>query len=237
MRVQIFRFGTTGVVRACMVSTGGNASRSASALSGKLLLRDDDQRRRLANHLDNDTAQSLVALSINLAALKDSPEIIDPRLRQALAESMILADKCLSDLRSISDTLHPRELDGLDLTAALAAYIYSFARRTGIQVYLDVPVDVDRLSRNVETALFRIAQEALDNVHRHSRSESASIHLIRHSSAIMLEVKDAGIGVPDDVLPGVGIASMWSRLKDLNGSMEIVSEHGVTTVSAMIPVA
>jgi signal transduction histidine kinase len=207
------------------------------ALSGRLLTLEDEERRRLARELHDTTAQWLAALSMNLSVLSESDGLLSPRARTALAESTDLADRCLREIRTVSYLLHPHELDELGLESALSRYIDGFIRRSGIQVEVEVPSDLGRVPQSVETAVFRIVQECLTNVHRHSGSSTGRVRLTRCPSSLILEVMDAGHGFGADIPPGVGIASMRERTQQLNGRLEIASHSNGTTVKATIPVS
>jgi len=211
------------------------AEEALHKLSGRLLRLQDDERRRLARELHDSTAQLLVGLSINLSVVKESAGALEPRAQRALAESRTLVEQCLREIRTVSYLLHPPELDELGLESALASYVDGFVERSGIQVELDVAPDLGRLPQEAETTLFRIVQEALSNIHRHSASRTASIRLVRGQSGVTLEVNDAGCGMRSDSTPGVGIASMRERAQQLGGSLDIVSPNGGTTVRAVIP--
>ena len=207
------------------------------ALSGRLLRLEDEERRRLARELHDTTAQWLAALSMNLSVLSESAGVLNPRARTAMAESTALADRCLREIRTVSYLLHPHELDELGLQSALSRYIDGFIQRSGIQVEVEVPSDLGRVPQAVETAVFRIVQECLTNVHRHSGSSTGRVRLRRCSSSLILEVMDAGHGFGPDTPPGVGIAGMRERVQQLNGRLEIVSHSSGTTVKATIPVS
>jgi PAS domain S-box-containing protein len=206
-------------------------------LSGRLLRLQDEERRRLARELHDSTAQLLVGLSMNLSVVNESAGALAPRAQRALAESRTLVDRCLREIRTVSYLLHPPDLDELGLKCALASYIDGFGRRSGIQVELDVAPDLERLPEEVETALFRIVQEALSNIHRHSGSGTSSIRLVRGPSDVTLEVNDAGSGMRNSATPGVGIASMRERVQQLGGGLDIGSANGGTTVRAIIPLS
>jgi signal transduction histidine kinase len=206
-------------------------------LSGRLLTLEDEERRRLARELHDTTAQWLAALSMNLSVLSESAGLLNPRARAAMAESSALADQCLREIRTVSYLLHPHELDELGLESALSRYIDGFIRRSGIQVEVEVPSDLGRLPQAVETAVFRIVQECLTNVHRHSGSSTARLRLTRGSSSLILEVEDAGHGYRRDAPSGVGIASMRERVQQLNGGLDIASHSSGTTVKATIPLS
>jgi len=206
-------------------------------LSGRLLRLQDEERRRLARELHDSTAQLLVGLGINLSVVNESAGALEPRAQGALAESRTLVDRCLREIRTVSYLLHPPELDGLGLGSALTSYVDGFVQRSGIHVELDVAPDLGRLPQEAETALFRIVQEALSNVHRHSGSHTAHIRLRRGPSDVTLEVSDAGRGMRGDAPPGVGIASMRERVQQLGGWLDIGSANGGTTVKADIPLS
>jgi signal transduction histidine kinase/DNA-binding NarL/FixJ family response regulator len=207
------------------------------ALSGRLLRLEDEERRRLARELHDTTAQWLAALSMNLSVLSESAGLLNPRARTAMAESAVLADQCLREVRTISYLLHPRELDELGLESALSRYIDGFTQRSGIRVDVEVLPELGRLPEDVETAVFRVVQECLTNIHRHSGSSTARLRLIRGPSNLILEVEDAGHGYRRDAPSGVGIASMRERTQQLNGRLEIASRSSGTTVKATIPLS
>jgi signal transduction histidine kinase/DNA-binding NarL/FixJ family response regulator len=207
------------------------------ALSGRLLRLEDEERRRLARELHDTTAQWLAALSMNLSVVSESAGLLNPRARAAVAESTALADRCLRDIRTVSYLLHPHELDELGLESALSRYIDGFIRRSGIQVEVEVPSDLGRLPQAVETIIFRVVQESLTNIRRHSGSATARVSLLRSPSNLVFEVSDAGRGIGDDATSGVGIASMRERVQQLNGRLEIASHSSGTSVKATIPLS
>lgn len=225
----------TGFVRD--ITARKAAEEALHQLSGRLLRLQDEERRRLARELHDSTAQLLVGLSINLSVALESAGALEPRSQRALAESRTLVDQCLREIRTVSYLLYPPELDGLGLQSALASYASGFAQRSGIQTDLDVAPDLGRLPQETEAALFRIVQEALSNIHRHSASRTASIRLARGPSVLTLEVSDRGCGMRRDTTPGVGIASMRERVRQLGGRLDIGSAYGGTTVRAVIPLS
>jgi signal transduction histidine kinase len=196
----------------------------------------NQERRRLARELHDSTAQLLAGLSMNLAVVNEASSRLNPRGQQAVAESIALADRCLREVRIVSYQLHPPELDRLGLLSALARYVQGFAERSGIQVALDLSPDLGGLPREVEMAIFRIVQECLANVYRHSGSATASIRLVQGEREITLEVADYGRGIQGD-RGGVGTASMRERVQELGGSLDIVSTKRGTIVKAVIPLA
>lgn len=205
-------------------------------LSGQLLRLQDEERRRLARELHDSTAQLLAALSLNLSVVNESVGALNPRAQGALAECVTLGNQCLREIRTVSYLLHPPDLDELGLQSALVRYIDGFGQRSGINVELEVSTNLGRLPQEVETTIFRVVQESLTNIHRHSGTNTASILLIRGPTEIILEAKDAGRGIPPDGKPGVGIASMRERVQQLDGRLEVESNSTGTTVRAFIPV-
>jgi PAS domain S-box-containing protein len=220
------------------------ASMNASLhqLSGRLLRLQDEERRRLARELHDGPVQVLSAASMNLSMLTRSRQLMAlDRERRLTEECLGWVKQCSQAMRSMSYLLHPPILDELGLTSALRGWITGFADRTGLEVEADL-VDVGRLSAESETALFRIVQEALGNVQKHSRSSTVSIKLHRAGGYIQLEVKDNGCGMASGVLEGwssahalgVGIQGMRERALQLGGRMEIHSPRGEGTLLRIV---
>jgi signal transduction histidine kinase len=133
--------------------------------------------------------------------------------------------------------LHPPELDELGLQSALTRYIDGFAQRSGILVDVEVSPDLGRLPQQMETTIFRMVQECLTNIHRHSGSKTARLRLRRGPAEILLEVEDSGNGIRGDAAPGVGISSMRERAQQLDGNLEVRSDSNGTTVQAIFPLS
>jgi PAS domain S-box-containing protein len=211
------------------------AEAEVRSLTGRILSLEDEERRRLARELHDTTSQSLVALCMNLSVVSESAGVLNPRAQAAVAESAALADQCLREIRTVSYLLHPPELDELGLQYALSGYIDGFIQRSGIRVEIEVPPDLGRLPRLIETTVFRIVQESLTNIHRHSGSDTARVRLAKGPSNLILEVEDAGYGIRADAPSGVGIASMRERLQQVNGRLDTISRPGGTVIRATIP--
>ncbi|MGH7819951.1 MAG: PAS domain S-box protein, partial [Candidatus Binatia bacterium] len=213
-------------------------------LSGRLLQLQDQERRRIALELHDSTAQTLAALAMNLALVRKSKAGSDASSRRALDAATKLADQCSQEIRTLSYLLHPPLLEEMGLISALRAYADGFAERSGIQVALELPSESDRLPRDVETTLFRIAQESLTNIHRHSGSPTARIRVRRTSSHVTLEVRDYGRGIPSSVLEGssevkslgVGITGMRARVRQLGGSLDVSSRARGAAIKVILPV-
>src|SRR5258708_10010897 len=212
-------------------------------LSGLLLRSQDEERRRIARDLHDSTGQNLVALATMLGRLWDSIPLVDQQSHRLLSECRELADRCIREVRTLSYLLHSPVLDKAGLEDAIRDYVGGFAKRSGIQVELDLSPRTRRLDPTVELALFRVVQEALANIQRHSGSQEATISIHRNSS-LELEISDSGHGMSisrptgKDHRPlevGVGIASMQERVKLIGGRLEIYSSSDGTTVRVTIP--
>jgi signal transduction histidine kinase len=214
-------------------------------LTGRLLRLEDDERQRLARELHDTTAQELAAISMNLAVLKARAPELTAVAQAILAETAVLTDRCASEIRTMSYLLHPPALEALGLAGAGRDYIDGFARRSGIRIDLQVSDDLGRFPAETELALFRVLQESLVNIHRHSGSRKASIQLTRTTDQIRLEVRDTGRGMKktDDPLAegppvgalGVGIPGMRERMRQLGGQLQIQSDAQGTCVIATVP--
>jgi len=213
-------------------------------LSGRLLQLQDQERRRIALELHDSTAQTLAALAMNLALVKKSETLLEDRPRRALEGAIRLADQCSQEIRTLSYLLHPPLLDEMGLSSALRAYVEGFAHRSGIELSCELPDDTDRLPPEVETTLFRVAQESLTNILRHSGSRTAKIRLRRSATHATLEVRDHGRGIPAEVLEraavkgfGVGIPGMRARVRQLGGSLDVTSGTRGATIRVSLPLA
>jgi PAS domain S-box-containing protein len=210
------------------------AEESLRKLSGRLLLLQDEERRRLARELHDGATQNLMALCMNLSALRETAV----SGHDAFAECLKLVDETLEELRTISFLLHPPLLETMGLSCALPHYVRGFSERSGILVNLDMPAELGRLGRDVDVTLYRIVQEALSNVHRHSHSPTAEISLLPGVDSVTLEVADRGCGLPqspDGHRLGVGIAGIRERVRLLGGSLELKSSKQGTTIRVVLP--
>jgi signal transduction histidine kinase len=218
-------------------------------LANRLMHAQDDERRRIATMLHETTAQDLAALKMLLARLNRTADHLSDGERNALTESISLAEQSMTEIRTVSYLLHPPFLDEAGLLSALRWYAGGFAKRSGIKVDLDLPERFERLPLDTETVLFRIVQESLTNIHRHAGSKTARIRLEGDAETLVLEIEDRGHGIPDAALEhittgggggGVGIASMSERVEQLGGRLDVTSsDHGTTgtTVRVWLPLA
>ncbi len=221
------------------------AEESLRLLSGQLLQLQDQERRRIARELHDSAGQLLAALGMNLSLVESENGNIAPRAAKAIRESVELVQELSRELRTISHLLHPPLLDEVGLASALRSYLDGFTERGKIRVDLELPENLGRLQQDLETAIFRIVQECLTNIHRHSESPVARIRISRSDSEVSLEVEDRGKGIPQEKreamdsggTPGVGIRGMRERIRQLGGTLEINSNGTGTVVVARLPVA
>ena len=217
------------------------AEESLRQLPGQLLRTQDDERRRVARELHDSIGQELAALNLNLGWIKQSVGSLDPRTSEVINESFEIVKQCSQEIRDFSYLLHPPMLDEYGLASAVRWYAGCFARRAGIEVTLDMPGNLPRRSRDVETALFRVVQECLTNVHRHAGSPMVGIRIVQEANRLCLEVADRGQGahVPDPGCPGprpgTGVAGMRERMRELGGTLEIQSGSKGTIVRVSLP--
>jgi len=210
-------------------------------LSLKLIRVQDEERRRIARELHDSLGQDLTAAKISLDMLAQEWESDSAHFQDARK----LVDRCISDTRTLSHLLHPPLLDEAGFVSAARWYVEGFGRRSGITTTMELPEHLRRLPRGAETALFRILQEALTNVHRHSGSRAVDVRVTEDAAKVVLSVKDFGRGVPGEVLDrfwktgnvGVGLAGIRERLKELGGSLEIESNLDGTLLRATVPIA
>jgi PAS domain S-box-containing protein len=215
------------------------------ALSARLLQVQDEDRRLIARGLHDGAFQRLAALEFKLNLVgKASPQMPPAALRH-LTECLDLVGECCNDLGNLAYLIQPPLLEEQGLGPALRAYVDGFNRRLGPQVSLRLPSRMGRLTMDAETTLFRIAQEMLTNVERHSGSETAEISFRRKPGEILLEVADHGCGIAKEILeqlnrgtalPGIGIAGMRERVRRLGGLMEISSGADGTMVKVKLPI-
>ncbi len=216
------------------------AEQAAKHLSGRFLTLQDKERRRIARGLHDSLGQYLGAIKMNLAALGKRIGKEDPLVTECLE----FVDTCLSETRTISHLLHPPLLDEAGFGSAARWFVEGFARRSGIDAKLDLAADFPRLPDNIESALFRVLQEALTNVHRHSGSSEVQIKVKLEAGEVRLQVRDNGSGIPKDRLQdllegsgaGVGLAGMRERLRETGGNLEIQSDKGGTSINVAIPI-
>lgn len=225
------------------INLRNEAENSLRELSARILQLQDSERRRIARELHDSTAQVLVAAFMNVAAIRDTVADNSATVADLAKDTAQLIEQAQNEIRTISYLLHPPLLEELGLASAIDWYATGFSKRSGIQVSLNLAPDLGRLPREYELTLFRIVQEALTNVHRHSRSRTAQIRLARNSDSIRLEIADQGAGVPESKLRalensgaslGVGLAGMRERMRQLGGGLSVSSSSAGTVIAAHI---
>ena len=223
------------------MSAQHNAEAAYRTLSSRLLRLQDEERRRIAREMHDSLGQYLTALKINLEIASNAEP---DKKAELLAEAASLAGNCLVETRTLSHLLHPPLLDEAGLSSAARWYVNGFAERSGIKVEFNLAENFGRLPLSVETAIFRVLQESLTNIHRHAHSPAAEIDLHLNGDRVNLAVRDFGSGIPEDVLQrflrsgttGVGLAGMRERIFELGGRLEIRRENPGTGVYASIPI-
>jgi signal transduction histidine kinase len=242
-QVRINRFYIDGVLRLVVahenVTEIQQAQNAHQQLSGLLLRAQDEERRRIAHDLHDVTVQNIASIKADLSRLQRSDNL---RAILTMKESLLLCDQVIKELRTLSYLLHPPLLDEVGLIPALQWFIRGFMQHSGIQVKIVVTQPIGRLESSVETALFRVAQECLTNIHRHSGSPTALIWVIKQRDEVVLRITDKGQGISEPwfagrepiISTGVGIMGMRQRIKQLGGRLEIHSSATGTTVTARI---
>jgi two-component system NarL family sensor kinase len=214
-------------------------------LSARVISLQDEERRRIARELHDSAGQYLAAIEMNLSGLKQSAHLEESLGRQ-VSDTLELANRCTSEIRTISYLLHPPLLDEMGLASALGWYVEGFSERSGIRVELDVPRSLGRLPRETETVLFRVVQQTLANIHRHSGSHVAKIRMEADAESVMVEICDEGRGIEPETLKGfdagkrligVGIAGMRERVRVMGGHFSIRSGKDGTSIEVRLPLA
>jgi PAS domain S-box-containing protein len=221
-----------------------DAEQSTQELSRRLIHLQDYEQRRISRELHDSVGQSLAALRMSLSILEKNTAFLDDRARHALADAVSLADGSMQEVRTVSYLLHPPTLDEAGLSQALDWFIEGFAKRSGIRIRMEAPPSSFRMPPEMELALFRVVQECLTNIHRHSRSESADIRIQLLQNAVLLEVVDYGQGISPQLQAefqqgsgkaGIGISGMRERVAEMKGRLEIESNGNGTAIRVLVP--
>ncbi len=219
-----------------------SAYQSLRQLSAQLLQSQDEERRRLARELHDSVGQLLASIKMNSAVFQSVQR--DSPVAKAATDNAILMDQVISEIRTMSHLLHPPLLDEIGLPSALRWYVDGFSERSKIAVDVDIADDIERLGNDMEIAIFRVVQDCLTNVHRHSGSRSAALRLAREDGHVQLEIKDAGKGIPlgkqlalsSKGQLGVGFRGMRERVHQLGGNLDVRSDSMGTTITATLPI-
>ena len=212
-------------------------------LSGRLMFTQDEERRRIARELHDSAGQSLAALGMSLARIDDDAKRDPAQLSKGIKDAQDLIQNLTREIRTTSYLLHPPMLDETGLSSALRWYIDGLAERSDLSIELHIPDNLGRLAPEVELAIFRLVQECLTNIHRHSGSKTAVIRVAREPDKIYAEVQDRGRGISPERLAeiqlrgaGVGIRGMRERVRQSHGQLTIDSNPLGTKITAIFPV-
>jgi signal transduction histidine kinase len=225
---------------------GTSVSQQLQRLSADVLEQQDDERRWIANQLHEVTAQNVSAIAIHLAILQQRTSSSSAADKLLLAQCHTLCEQSLEQILTLSHLLHPPVLDELGLAACLRRYVDEFMKQSRIHVELETQMDIGRLPLQVETHLFRVAQEGLSNILRHSGSLNAVVRLHRQADEVVLEVEDFGAGITATATAavsdgagkgGIGILGMQERLRKIGGQLEIRSNNQGTLLTASIRIS
>ncbi|MBV8282309.1 MAG: hypothetical protein JO347_09645 [Candidatus Eremiobacteraeota bacterium] len=229
-----------------------NAESRLRRLYEKTLALEDEGRRRIAKELYDSTSQQLAALKINLAVIRKSSRSLGGKAERALNECLTLAQACTQEIRRLSHLLHPPMLDEFGLEFALRGYLDAFCKRNGIRVRFayDEALARKRMPRKVETALFRVVQEALSNVQLRSGSRAATVELRRAETTphvTVLRISDRGHGISQKVVRalerdkdeltflGIGLLGIRERITQLGGTLRVNTGKSGTVIIATLP--
>ena len=220
------------------------ANTSLRELPGRLLKAQDEGRRRIARELHDGIGQYLVSLNFQVHQIERLAKEDSAPSMALLSETSETIAHCISEVRTISHLLHPPVLDELGLVSAIKWYVEGFSKRSGVAVKMELPEVPSRYPPSVELALFRVLQESLTNVHRHSGCSAVTVRLESNEKELNLRVKDNGRGIPEHRIRrfsehgtgfGVGMVGMHERVREIGGQLTISSDSSGTTVAVTVP--
>jgi PAS domain S-box-containing protein len=237
--------GASKVARDITERKEAEEARKNAEVSAKLLQLQDAEKRRIARELHDGVGQLLAAISMNVSQVLKEKDRLTEAAAQCVVENRNLAEQATSEIRTVSYLLHPPMLDEIGLSSALPMYIQGFAKRSKVNVSFDVPEDLGRLPQDYELTLFRVVQECLTNIHRHSGSSTAAVTLSCTAEEVQLEVRDRGRGIDEEttksinagVSSGVGMRGMQERIKSLRGRLTVHSNANGTSVLVILPMS
>jgi signal transduction histidine kinase len=218
-------------------------NRELRALSARLITMQDEERRRIARDLHDSVGQFVAALSMNNGMALRQAEKLSREAADALHQNSQLVEQLSKEIRTISHLLHPPLLDEVGLMPAIRSYADGVTERSSVKVTVDLSPEIGRLAPNLEISVFRIVQECLTNVYRHSGSETAHIKIWPTEKLLTVQVSDAGKGIPPEKRismflgsnQGVGLSGMRERVRELGGTLEIQSSENGTSITAALP--
>lgn len=220
------------------------AEKQLAELAARLQGLQDEERKRIARELHDSVGQLLTAIGMNMAIVKAQSQKLDAAAARALSDNATLVEQVSREIRTISHLLHPPLLDMAGLASALRWYVDGFSERSKIKVNLEISDNLERLPAETEIAVYRIIQECLTNIHRHSGSATASIRLYQEGDQLLVRVEDHGKGISRErqqelntlFRSGIGFRGMRERVKSLGGSFEVHSDESGTLVKASLKI-
>ena len=221
-------------------------NRELRALSARLIATQDEERRRIARDLHDSVGQVVALLSMNNGLVLKQVEKLNATAAEALRQNDLLVEELSKEIRTISHLLHPPLLDEVGLMPAIKSFADGFSERSDVKVDLELSSELGRLTPNIEISVFRIVQECLTNIYRHSGSKTARIKIFpSRDSLLTVQVCDNGKGMPAQGVVsssngkshGVGLSGMRERVRELGGTLEIKSNENGTLVTAEFPMA
>jgi signal transduction histidine kinase len=218
-------------------------NRELRALSARLITMQDEERRRIARDLHDSVGQFVAAMSMNNGMALRQADKLSREAADALHQNSLLVEQLSKEIRTISHLLHPPLLDEVGLMPAIRSYADGFTERSNVKVSVDLSPEIGRLAPNLEISVFRIVQECLTNVYRHSGSETACIKIWPSEKLLTVQVSDEGKGIPAEKRismflgsnQGVGLSGMRERVRELGGTLQIQSSEGGTSITAALP--
>jgi PAS domain S-box-containing protein len=236
--------GASKVARDITERKEADEARKNAEVSAKLLQVQDAEKRRIARELHDGVGQLLAAISMNVSQVLKEKDRLTDGTAQCVVENKGLVEQATSEIRTVSYLLHPPMLDEMGLSSTLMMYIEGFAKRSKVNVSFDAPEELGRLPQDCELTLFRVVQECLTNIHRHSGSSTATVALSRVGDEVKLEVKDSGKGIDekttkninDGISAGVGMRGMQERVKSMRGRLMVHSNSNGTSVLVTLPI-
>jgi PAS domain S-box-containing protein len=235
--------GASKVARDIAERMRAEQSHKEAELAARLLQVQDDERRRIARELHDGVGQLIAAISMNISQVIREKDKLSPAVARSAEEISSLTERASTEIRTVSYLLHPPMLDEIGLQTALQWYVEGFAERSKIKVAMELASDLPRLPEDYELALFRIAQECLTNIHRHSGSFTAFVRLSQVGAKIELEIKDQGKGINEEMLSklnsgaslGVGFRGMRERVRLIGGKLTVRSNGDGASVVIALP--
>jgi PAS domain S-box-containing protein len=221
------------------------AHKQLAELAARLQGLQDEERRRIARELHDSVGQLLAAIGMNIGIVQAQAHKLDDKGARAVSDNYMLVEQVSREIRTISHLLHPPLLDLAGLASAIRWYVDGFSERSKIKVELEIPADFGRLPSEIEIAVFRVVQECLTNIHRHSGSPTATIRIHPEGEQLIIEVRDNGKGIAPEkqrelstsTVGGVGFSGMRERLRLLGGKLDVQSGQTGTVVLATLKVA